>query len=77
MGSLTKKSLMVRCCAHLSNLALGSFILSLRLVEVISVHKEIKLEVKRDDFFVNRDWELGDHLAELVDDPTHLMSGFG
>jgi hypothetical protein len=40
-------SLMVRCGAHLSNLALGSFILSLRLVEVISVQKEIELEVKR------------------------------
>jgi hypothetical protein len=47
MGSLTEVSLMVRCGAHLSKLALGSFILSLRLVEVNSVHKEFGLEVKR------------------------------
>ena len=23
------------------------------------------------------DWELGDHLAELVDDPSHVVSGCG
>jgi hypothetical protein len=38
---------MVRCGVHLSNLALGSFTLSLRLVEVVSFHKKNKLEVKR------------------------------
>ena len=37
---------MFTCGVHLSNLALGSSTLSLRLVEVVSVHKSVELEVK-------------------------------
>jgi len=38
---------MFTCGVHLSNLALGSSTLFLRLVELVSVHKEFELQVKR------------------------------